>query len=222
MAGACKRTELCNLKSHSVRFESDKAIVQIPTRSVSKGKVFEITGNFFTVFKKYADLRPSDVPGNKFFATYRNGKCVKVNMGSNYFGDIPKLVASFLKLPNPECYSGHSIRSTTIDYCAKFRGPLNERLKKFAEKFMGNTKSTKKSIELKTSDLVPESIDVTDQDNEEMNQENMIEDYMSEDNMIDDIQSTINTTINIDLRENDCEITHDDWELDLDDDPLKM
>lgn len=66
--------------------------------------------------RRYQSLRPAKVSHTRYFINYRNGKCTCQPIGENTIGGVPKKVAEFLHLPNPELYTGHCIRrsSTTM------------------------------------------------------------------------------------------------------------
>jgi integrase len=49
---------------------------------------------------------------NYFFLNYQNGKCYKQVVGINKIGEQPKIIAQYLKLPNPELFTGHCFRRT--------------------------------------------------------------------------------------------------------------
>ncbi|KAJ8981030.1 hypothetical protein NQ317_007852 [Molorchus minor] len=46
------------------------------------------------------------------------GKCTKQCVGINSFGKMPSEIAAFLKLPNPELYTGHSFRRSSATLLA--------------------------------------------------------------------------------------------------------
>jgi hypothetical protein len=56
------------------------------------------------------DLRSPDM--EQFFLNYQNGKCYKQVVGINKIGEQPKIIAQYLKLPNPELFTGHCFRRT--------------------------------------------------------------------------------------------------------------
>lgn len=74
---------------------------------------FTLTGNFYNIYKKYANLRPSNISENRFFLNYQNGKCTRQAVGINKFGRMATEIASFLKLPNPSEYTGHCFRRSS-------------------------------------------------------------------------------------------------------------
>lgn len=204
LAGACKATELVDLKKEFIQIKEDKAIIKIPTRLYSKGKIFELTGNFFTVFKKYADMRPTDISENRFLVSYRLGKCMRVVMGKHAICEIPKKVASFLELPNSETFTVHAIRLTTLKFCSKFKGSLDKKLKKFEENFMDESVFNKNVFTPSTSKVF-DSIN-------DMDQYDDLDDKS-------ELQQTELNTIHIDLSN---VITNADCGLLEDDDPLKL
>ena len=55
---------------------------------------------------------------NKFFQQYRDGICKNQNIGINTFGGMPKIVAKYLQLENPELYTGHTFRRTSATLLA--------------------------------------------------------------------------------------------------------
>jgi integrase len=72
--------------------------------------VFVVPGKFYNITKKYMDLRSPDM--EQFFLNYQNGKCYKQVVGINKIGEQPKIIAQYLKLPNPELFTGHCFRRT--------------------------------------------------------------------------------------------------------------
>jgi hypothetical protein len=56
------------------------------------------------------DLRSPDI--EQFFLNYQNGKSYKQVVGINKIGEQPKIIAQYLKLPNPELFTGHCFRRT--------------------------------------------------------------------------------------------------------------
>lgn len=54
------------------------------------------------------DLRPVDFKW--FFVSYNDAKCFRQKVGVNKIGAMPKEIASFLRLPEPESYTGHCFR----------------------------------------------------------------------------------------------------------------
>jgi integrase len=80
--------------------------------------------NFYHIYKKYAILRPNNVSTTRFFFNYRDGRCSQQVIGINSFGSMPKTVALFLKLKDPEYYTGHTFRRTSATLLADFGADL--------------------------------------------------------------------------------------------------
>lgn len=76
------------------------------------------TPSILSFYKKYVNLRPPNMESNRFFIFYKDGKCRRQVVGKNFFGEIPKKIAAYLKLPNPELYTGHSFRRSSATFLA--------------------------------------------------------------------------------------------------------
>lgn len=118
--------ELYSLKIDHVKFVNDSEInidLENTTNNGKRGcKIFK-SGSFDCVrlVKKYNELAnkvDARKEGKSFFITYRMGVCVNSRMGRNRFREIFKEVATLLKLPHPERYTGHCGRRTSASICA--------------------------------------------------------------------------------------------------------
>ncbi|KAJ8979849.1 hypothetical protein NQ317_007614, partial [Molorchus minor] len=98
IAGACRTDELVNLTVDDI--EDTK----IP-------RIFVVTdvGNMLELFRKYLSLPPPHVKHKRLFLYYKAGKCSSQPVGKNTMGKIPSVVASYLKLPDEACYTGHCL-----------------------------------------------------------------------------------------------------------------
>ncbi|XP_043267722.1 uncharacterized protein [Venturia canescens] len=119
--GACRREELTNMRTVDLEiFYSDKdrekkipmMLIQIPFSKNGKARSFVVKDGFYQIVQRYIKLRPSNVPHQRFFINYQNGKCTKQAIGINKMGKVPFIIAQFLGLPNPERYTSHTIRHT--------------------------------------------------------------------------------------------------------------
>ena len=70
------------------------------------------------LYRKYACLRPKNVPHDYVFISYRKGKCTVQRVGIHSFGKMPSIVAAFLKLSNPNEYTGHCFRRSSATLAA--------------------------------------------------------------------------------------------------------
>jgi integrase len=116
--GACRRHELCDLTVNDIEDKGDMLLVKIPKTKNDKPRSFVVTDNFYHIYKKYAILRPNNVSTTRFFLNYRDGRCSQQVIGINTFGSMPKTVALFLKLKDPESYTGHTFRRTSATLLA--------------------------------------------------------------------------------------------------------
>lgn len=88
------------------RYE-DMYYVTISETKTGKPNSFGITGNFLNIVRQYEALRPSNVTSAKFFLNYQRGKCTVQTIGQNKFAKMPRRIADFLNLPNPDGYTGN-------------------------------------------------------------------------------------------------------------------
>jgi hypothetical protein len=58
------------------------------------------------------------------YITYRSGYCINSPIGINTMGKVPKTIAAFLELPNPELYTGHCFRRSSATHIANSGGDL--------------------------------------------------------------------------------------------------
>ncbi|XP_034944129.1 uncharacterized protein [Chelonus insularis] len=68
---------------------------------------------FYEQVKSYISLRPEDFDSGRFFVQFLKGKCTPQPIGKNKIGQIPRIIAEFLKLANPERYTGQCLRRTS-------------------------------------------------------------------------------------------------------------
>jgi integrase len=111
--GACRRQELHCLMFENVKDLNGALLVNVLNTKNKTDRTFTITGKYYHLIKKYIDLRPAGCRNEKFFIKYYNGKCTNQNIGINTFGNLGKIVASYMELPNPELYTGHCFRRTS-------------------------------------------------------------------------------------------------------------
>ncbi|RZC33180.1 hypothetical protein BDFB_015275, partial [Asbolus verrucosus] len=84
-----------------VQYRADSIIVVIPKTKNGVPRTFLVTDeNWINLIKKYANLKPKKVTHRRFFLTYRSGYCINTPTGINMMGKIPKIIATFLELPN--------------------------------------------------------------------------------------------------------------------------
>jgi hypothetical protein len=106
---------MCDLRMSDVKEEGSMLVVNIRPLKTDKGRKFVIVDDdggipYVQLFKKYLSLRPSNVNTDRVFLKYESGRCIRQVVGINTFGKCPSLVTRFLKLPDPDKYTGHAFR----------------------------------------------------------------------------------------------------------------
>lgn len=134
--GACRANELYAMKNNDLKYFEGCIQVYVPHTKTKVPRHFLITDSFYNIVKKYADLHPNNIPSSSFFLNFQNGKCTNQIIGINKFGAMGKDVAKFLGIANPERYTGHCLRRSSVTLCA------NERATTKVLKRHGGRKST--------------------------------------------------------------------------------
>lgn len=117
--GACRCDELVKMKIDDIEDLGSLIQIKIPDSETNKTRSFTIVGDtFINIYRKYANLRPKGMNERRFFLKYVNGKCHRSVMGVHKIGDVPRQVASYLKLPDWEEYTGHCLRRTSATLLA--------------------------------------------------------------------------------------------------------
>jgi integrase len=125
IAGACRREELSNLRVQNIEDKGDVMIINIPNTKTNIPRTFTVMNepdeeeiHFLEIIRKYIQLRPSNSSSERFFHAFRNGKCVNQLVGINTMGKITSKIAQFLKIQDPQCYTGHAFRRTSATFLA--------------------------------------------------------------------------------------------------------
>ncbi|KAJ8976469.1 hypothetical protein NQ317_012419 [Molorchus minor] len=115
--GSCRMRELHSLTIEDVKDLGSALLITMPDIKTNLYRKFTITDKLYTICRQYIDLRPANAPCS-FFLNYQKGKCTIQKIGKNKFGVMGRQIAKFLKLPNPEMYTGRSFRrsGTTLMY----------------------------------------------------------------------------------------------------------
>ena len=103
--GACRGSELTNLTTDDVEKHGNMLLVKL-TETSKKIRSFTISGDYFDIVQRYQALRPHRCWTKRFFLKYLNGKCSQQPIGKNKIASMPKLIAQYLKLPEPKLYTG--------------------------------------------------------------------------------------------------------------------
>ncbi|CAH0404081.1 unnamed protein product [Chilo suppressalis] len=108
--GACRSHELLKLTIDDIELHENVIIVKLPNTKTKIQRSFVITDVFYEIVKKYIDLRPKKLPTNRFLLQYKDNRCLTHGIGKNKMKTVPKAIASYLKLPDPQEYTGHCFR----------------------------------------------------------------------------------------------------------------
>lgn len=111
--GACRCNEMKEMNIEHLQDLTSAILVTVPNTKTKVVRKFTVTGNFYEIVKKYVALRPANVTSPSLFLNYKNGKCTSQHIGINKFSAMGKQIATFLNLPNPEMYTGHSFRRSS-------------------------------------------------------------------------------------------------------------
>lgn len=90
----------------------DVALIKVPNTKTNVSKSFVLTDAMFEIFKKYCSLRPKNTKCKNLLIRYYKGECTIQAVGIQTIGKLPRDVVVFLKLENPESYTGHCFRRT--------------------------------------------------------------------------------------------------------------
>lgn len=105
--GSLRVDELVNLVENDVTEHNGIFLVRISKTKTRKPKSFTIHDEYFAIVKKYISLRSQrSTCSNRFFLTYRNAKCSVQPIGKNTLSAMPKKIAEYLKLEDPQSYTG--------------------------------------------------------------------------------------------------------------------
>lgn len=109
--GALRCGEITRLQKQDVE-ESDKKrfIVAVKDTKTDIDRTFIIGPLYYSKVKEYVDLRPTNLPTDRFLVQFSKGRCSRQVIGKNKIGEMPEIIASYLQLPNPKSYTGHCFR----------------------------------------------------------------------------------------------------------------
>lgn len=123
LAGACRREELSKIMIDDIEDKENLVIVKISDSKNYTSRIFVISdeinnGHYLQLFRKYSNLRKPNTPHKRFFVNYKRRACTTQCVGINTFGKMPAQIAAYLKLKNPEEYTGHSFRRSSATILA--------------------------------------------------------------------------------------------------------
>ena len=83
-------------------------VVLLKTKTQVK-RFFYFDNQNYDIVKKYYNLRPIGCSTRQFLINFQKGKCTKQPVGENKIAAMPKKIAMFLNLAEPDTYKGHSL-----------------------------------------------------------------------------------------------------------------
>lgn len=114
ICGALRCDEISNIKFNDVEdIGNNKFIVSVKDTKTYMDRMFIIGPLFYSKVQEYMNLRPPEQFTDRFFIRYQEGKCLKQVIGKNKIGEIPRNIALYLGLPNPNRYTGHCFRRSS-------------------------------------------------------------------------------------------------------------
>lgn len=123
VSGGLRRDELYSVAISDLEFKADLILITIPEGKTNKRRQFLIMNNkWVAVVKKYLEIRLKVSKNkNRLFLKYHQGRCVNCPIGINTIGKIPSKIAEYLNLDNPEEYTGHCFRKSSVNLLKKQR-----------------------------------------------------------------------------------------------------
>lgn len=115
MYGATRGDELTRVELKDIKEHGELFVITIPETKTKIVRKFTLENEGAGYLRKYLALRPATTTSTRFFLNYQKGKCYNQHIGKNKFLDAPKVVATFLNLPDAHRYTGHSFRRTSAN-----------------------------------------------------------------------------------------------------------
>lgn len=160
--GACRSEELRKLNVEDIEDTGSVLVVTLHDTKTKKKRIFTVTReiggiNEIELYRRYVSLRPKHINHSRFFIFYMNNKCTVQPVGIHSFYKMPKKIAHYLNLPNPDGYTGHCLRRTSTTFLAEGGADIrrlkshggwrsNTTAEGYIEESINNKKTTSKMI----------------------------------------------------------------------------
>lgn len=145
IVGVCRGNELTSLTVGNVKDDGNEISIHIPETKTKVIKEYIIAAEMAKIIRKYTKLRPVNAKTDRLFVQYRHGKCVNQVIGKHTIAKVPKEIATFLKLPDPKLYTGHSFRHTGTTIAAD-AGAGMEDLMRLGEQYIRKSKTNMRKL----------------------------------------------------------------------------
>ena len=115
--GCLRSSEIINITSDDIKKDETGYRIFVAAQKSTETRYFRIEGRHATIIDEYDKLRPMKAT-SRFLLTSRKGTLVNSPLGINQIGLIARQVATFLRLLNPDAYTGHCFRRTSATLAA--------------------------------------------------------------------------------------------------------
>ncbi|XP_031355092.1 uncharacterized protein LOC116178061 isoform X3 [Photinus pyralis] len=116
VAGGLRREQLVRIQFEDVTELNTGLLVKVYDSVTKRHKTFKVSGDkCLQLYRKYTSLRPPNMPTDRFFIKYRNGKCHRQVVGIHKIAAIAQEVARYLRLPDLKDYTGHCLKKTSTE-----------------------------------------------------------------------------------------------------------
>ncbi|XP_063387680.1 uncharacterized protein LOC134673610 [Cydia fagiglandana] len=140
--GGCRTNELMNLTVDGIEKHSDTLmLIKLSNSKTSTDRSFVVREEYVKIIEEYQSLRPPNTKTDRFFLQYHKGKCIRQPMGVNKIGGTPRDIATYLKLQDPQDYTGHCFRRTSASLLADSGADLSS-LKRHGDIRPGTSRDT--------------------------------------------------------------------------------
>ncbi|KAJ8668560.1 hypothetical protein QAD02_010223 [Eretmocerus hayati] len=127
LSGCLRMVEATYLLLENVlKLDNGTFLITIPTEGKNYvERSFTVVGDFADILQKYLDARMG-LTCPRLFLTFRNGTFINSPTGIGTVGRVPKVIATFLKLPDIKLYTSHCIRRTAATIFADTGANIEE------------------------------------------------------------------------------------------------
>ncbi|KAJ8674247.1 hypothetical protein QAD02_005509 [Eretmocerus hayati] len=128
LSGCLRRVESTYLLLENVtKLDNGTFLITIPLENTKTyvERSFTVVGDFADILQRYLDARMGLVCP-RLFLTYRSNTFINSPTGINTVGRVPKVIATFLKIPDIKTYTSHCIRRTAATIFADSGASIDE------------------------------------------------------------------------------------------------
>ncbi|KAJ8670721.1 hypothetical protein QAD02_001980 [Eretmocerus hayati] len=128
LSGCLRRVESTYLLLENVtKLDNGTFLITIPLENTKTyvERSFTVVGDFAEILQRYLDARMGLVCP-RLFLIYRSNTFINSPTGINTVGRVPKVIATFLKIPDIKTYTSHCIRRTAATILADSGASIDE------------------------------------------------------------------------------------------------